>query len=36
LGTDRRIKFLLPTAMAQAYFSKMDAAFSSIARHAPA
>ena len=36
LGTDRRIKYLLPTAVAQAYFSKMSTAFSSIARPAQA
>jgi DNA-binding MarR family transcriptional regulator len=36
LGTDRRIKYLLPTALAQGYFSKMNTAFSSIARPAQA
>ena len=29
-GPDRRIKYLIPTAAAQAYFSKMDTAFAAI------
>ena len=31
-GLDRRIKYLIPTAAAQAYFSKMNTAFASIAK----
>jgi len=31
-GLDRRIKYLIPTAAAQAYFSKMNTAFASISK----
>jgi DNA-binding MarR family transcriptional regulator len=31
-GPDRRIKYLVPTAAAQAYFTKMGSAFASIAQ----
>ena len=31
-GLDRRIKYLIPTALAQAYFSKMNTAFASVAK----
>ena len=31
-GPDRRIKYLIPTAAAQAYFSKMGTAFASITK----
>ena len=31
-GSDRRIKYLIPTAAAQAYFSKMGTAFASVAK----
>ena len=31
-GLDRRIKYLIPTARAQAYFSKMNTAFASVAK----
>jgi DNA-binding transcriptional ArsR family regulator len=31
-GPDRRIKYLIPTALAQAYFSKMGTAFATICK----